>query len=103
MIAIRRDGCSYPAPQDFAIVECIVPGIRPRNEEAAQRVTGAVHKSPFAQLIIPRIGVQDGGHNRVDHKILNRAVGEGGSVALGISLRTLAVSGFAVLRLAYRR
>src|ERR1700683_4907988 len=61
-----------------------------------------MHKSSFAQLIIPRIGAHNGGNNGIDHIILNRAVSEGGPEALGISLRTLAVSGFAVLRLAYR-
>src|ERR1700683_4670854 len=103
MIAIGRDGCSHPASQDFAIVEGIVSGIRTRNEEAAQRVTGAMRESSFAQLIIPRIGAHDGGNNGVDHIILNSAVGESRSVALSISFRALAVSGFAVLRLAYRR
>src|ERR1700683_2339074 len=77
MIAIGRDGCSHPAPQDFAVVEGIVSGIRTRNEETAQSVTGAMHESSFAQLIIPRIGAHDGGNNGVDHIILNQPVREG--------------------------
>src|ERR1700691_2140481 len=103
MIAIGGDCCSHPAPQDFPIVEGIVAGIRPRNEETAQRVTGAVHKSSFPQLIIARIEAPNCGNNGIDHIILNRAVGESGSVALEISFRALGVSGFAVLRLAYWR
>src|ERR1700677_4886169 len=100
MIRVGRDRRGDGATENFGKVELAVTRIAAGDENPAHRVPGAMSEAPVGHLVETRILAQHRGQNCGGPEVLDGAVSESGSVALGITLQALPVSRFAIFRLA---
>src|SRR5713226_8059469 len=91
MVCLGKTGC-HRAAHDLREVELRMAGIAAGHEDSADRITSPVPRTPFSQLIKPRILPEHGRKDPAHHEILHRAVGEGESVTFRVACRSLSVA-----------
>src|ERR1700722_5513761 len=102
MVAEGGDGRGKRAAANFRAVELLMPVVALGHNNSADGITGATKKLAVTRLVKARILMQHHGKNCADHEVLYGAVGRRGSVTLGVSEPSLAVSRFSVIRLVDR-
>jgi len=78
-------------------------GVGARNKDSAHCISSPVRKPTFARLKKSRILMQYRRKNRARHEVFDRPIRKRRSIPLGITLPTLPVTRFAILRLADAR
>ena len=100
VVAVGGNGSCGRAAENLREIKLLMPRIGARNEDAADRVARAMHKSPIALLKETGILVEHGREDCSSQKVLDGAVGKGCPETLAVALRSLSIPWFAVFCLA---
>ena len=76
VVEVRDPGGSARA-NDFADVQGIVAGVVASNHDATHRVGCALQEASASKRVVACVFVGDGGHDELDHVVLNGLVDEG--------------------------